>query len=72
MAISANIFEKCLPAIGNNVNECGAVTLCSVVTAESDELSSIFTDGSGNFRDLHALLATQFEIKASGAKTNGL
>lgn len=72
MAISANIFEKCLPAIGNNVNECGAVTLCSVVTAESDELSSIFTDGSGNFRDLHALLATQFEIKACGAKTNGL
>ena len=72
MAISANIFEKCLPAIGNNVNECGAVTLCSVVTAESDELTSIFTDGSGNFRDLHALLATQFEIKACGAKTNGL
>ena len=72
MAISANIFEKCLPAIGNNVNECGAVTLCNVVTAESDELSAIFTDGSGNYRDLRALLATQFEIKACGAKTNGL
>lgn len=72
MAISANIFEKCLPAIGNNVNECGAVTLCNVITAESDELTSIFTDGSGNFRDLHALLATQFEIKACGARTNGL
>lgn len=72
MAISANIFEKCLPAIGNNVNECGAVTLCNVITAESDELTSIFTDGSGNFRDLHALLATQFEIKACGARQNGL
>jgi hypothetical protein len=72
MAISANIFEKCLPAIGNNVNECGAVTLCDVITAESDELTNIFTDGSGHFRDLHALLATQFEIKACGAKTNGL
>jgi len=72
MAISANIFEKCLPAIGNNINECGAVTLCDVITAESDELTSIFTDGSGHFRDLRALLATQFEIKACGAKTNGL
>jgi len=72
MAISANIFEKCLPAIGNNINECGAVTLCDVITAESDELTSIFTDGSGHFRDLRALLATQFEIKACGAKQNGL
>lgn len=72
MAISANIFEKCLPAIGNNVNECGAVTLCNVITAESDELTSIFTDGAGSFRDLNALLATQFEIKACGAKQNGL
>lgn len=72
MAISSNIFEKCLPAIGNNVNECGAVTLCNVITAESDELTSIFTDGAGSFRDLNALLATQFEIKACGSKQNGL
>lgn len=72
MSVSANIFEKCLPAIGNNVNECGAVTLCDVITAESDELTSIFTDGSGHYRDLKALLATQFEIKACGAKQNGL
>ena len=72
MAISTNIFSKCLPAIGTNVNECGAVTLCDVVTPHSDELAAIFTDGEGNFRDLHALLATQFEIKACGAKQNGL
>jgi len=71
MAISSNIFEKCLPAIGNNINECGAVTTCDVLTAEADELAAIFTDGS-DFRDLKALLATQFEIKACGAKTNGL
>lgn len=71
MAISANIFEKCLPAIGNNINECGAVTLCNVITAEADELATIFQSGS-DFRDLHALLATQFEIKACGARTNGL
>lgn len=72
MAISSNIFSRCLPAIGSNVNECGAVTLCNVVTAHTDELVSIFTDGDGNFRDLHALLASQFEIKACGARTNGL
>lgn len=72
MAISSNIFSKCSPAIGNNVNECGAVTLCDVITAESDELESIFTDGAGHYRDLRALLATQFEIKACGARTHGL
>lgn len=72
VAAASNIFSKCLPAIGNNINECGAVTLCDVITAESDELESIFTDGAGHFRDLNALLATQFEIKACGAKTNGL
>lgn len=72
MAISSNIFSRCLPAIGSNINECGAVTLCNVVVAHTDELTNIFTDGAGNFRDLHALLATQFEIKACGAKTNGL
>ena len=71
MSVSSNIFEKCLPAIGNNINECGAVTSCDVLTAEGDELASIFTDGS-DFRDLNALLVSQFEIKACGAKQNGL
>lgn len=72
MAVSANIFSKCSPAIGNNVASCGAVTLCDVITAEEDELADIFTDGSGNYRDLKALLATQFEIKACGSRVNGL
>jgi len=73
MAISTNIFSKCLPAIGSNVNECGAVTLCDVVTAHSDELDDIFTEtSSGDYRDLRALLATQFSIKACGARQNGL
>lgn len=72
MAISSNIFSRCSPAIGNNVNECGAVTACDVITAESDELESIFTDGAGHYRDLRALLATQLEIKACGTKVNGL
>lgn len=71
MAISANIFEKCLPAIGTNINECGGLTLCDVSTATPALLETIFKDGS-SFRDMGALLATQFEIKACGAKVNGL
>lgn len=71
MAISANIFEKCLPAIGSNINSCGGLTLCDVSTATPSMLETIFKEGS-QFRDLSALLATQFEIKACGARTNGL
>lgn len=71
MAISANIFDKCLPAIGTNINECGGLTLCDVSTATPSMLETIFKEGS-QFRDLSALLATQFEIKACGARTNGL
>lgn len=70
--ISSNIFDKCLPAIGSSINSCGALTECDIVTATPDDLEDIFTDGSGNFRDLSSLLATQFEIKACGAKQNGL
>lgn len=72
MAISADIFSRCSPAIGNNINECGAVTLCDVITAQSGELHEIFTDANGAYRDMNALLATQFEIKACGTRINGL
>lgn len=71
MAISANIFSKCLPAIGNNSAECGGLTPCDVSTATPALLEEIFKEGS-QFRDMSALLATQFEIKACGARTNGL
>lgn len=71
MAISANIFEKCLPAIGTNINECGGLTMCDISTATPSMLDSIFKEGS-QFRDMGALLATQFEIKACGARVNGL
>jgi hypothetical protein len=69
--ISSNIFEKCLPAIGSSINSCGALTECDIVTATPDDLEDIFTD-SGDFRDMTSLLATHFEIKACGAKQNGL
>lgn len=71
MSISANIFEKCLPAIGTSINSCGALTECDIVTATPDELEEIFTS-DGDFRDMSSLLMTQFEIKACGTKQNGL
>lgn len=71
MAIATNLFDKCLPAIGSNNQECGALTLCDVATATPDLLNTIFKDGS-QFRDMSSLLATQIEIKACGARTNGL
>lgn len=72
MAISANIFEKCLPAIGTSINSCGALTECDIVTATPDDLETIFQDEGGDFRDMSSLLMTQFEIKACGTKQNGL
>lgn len=71
MSISANIFEKCLPAIGTSINSCGALTECDIVTATPDDLEDIF-QSEGDFRDMSSLLMTQFEIKACGTKQNGL
>lgn len=70
--ISSNIFEKCLPAISTDIARCGSVTLCNVATATGDTLKDIFSDADGNWRNMHSLLVSDFEIKACGAVTNGL
>jgi len=77
MAIAANIFStsasgRCLPAIGTSLSSCGTLTKCDIVTATPTVLASIFTDGSGNFRDMSSLLATQLELKMCGSRVNGL
>lgn len=77
MAIAANIFStqtggRCLPAIGTSLSSCGTLTKCSIVTATPSALATIFTDGSGNFRDMSSLLATQLELKMCGSRVNGL
>lgn len=71
MAVSANIFEKCAPAIGTNIATCGTLTACDIVTATADTLDDIFMSG-GDYRNMQSLLVTQFEIKACGTKANGL
>ena len=77
MAIASNIFStatggRCLPAIGTSLSSCGTLTKCSIVTATPTILAQIFTDGSGNFRDMSSLLATQLELKMCGSRVNGL
>lgn len=77
MSIASNIFSsdtggRCLPAIGTSLSSCGTLTKCSIVTATPAILATIFTDGSGNFRDMSSLLATQLELKMCGARVNGL
>jgi len=70
--ISANIFEKCLPAISTDIARCGSVTLCNVGKATGDTLKGIFSDGTGQWRNMLSLLVSDFEIKSCGAKVNGL
>lgn len=72
MAISTNIFEKCTPAIGTDLNRCGSVTMCNLRVPTKAELPSIFADGSGNFRLMSALFYQDFEAKACQAVQNGL
>jgi hypothetical protein len=70
--ISANIFEKCLPAISTDIARCGSVTLCNVGKATGSTLASIFSDSTGQWRNMLSLLVSDFEIKSCGAKVNGL
>jgi len=70
--ISANIFEKCLPAISTDIARCGSVTLCNVGKATGDTLATIFSDSTGQWRNMLSLLVSDFEIKSCGAKVNGL
>lgn len=72
MAVSANIFSKCLPAISTDIKHCGSVTICDIATATEADLASIFTDGDGKYRMMSALLMQDFEINACGAIQNGL
>lgn len=70
-AAAASLFAKCTPAIGTNINECGGLTKCQISTATPAILEEIFKEGS-QYRDMQSLIATQFEIKSCGARTNGL
>ena len=63
MAIAADVFSKCAPALGTNIKQCGSVTLCDAVPMNSDDLEDVFTK-SGDFRYLDALFKFEFELKS--------
>lgn len=71
MAIAADVFSKCAPALGTNIKQCGSVTLCDAVPMNSDDLEDVFTK-SGDFRYLDALFKFEFELKSCEAPQNGM
>lgn len=72
MPISADIFARCSPAFSTDIDRCGAATLCNISTTTSDELASIYADGSDRWRIMGALLEADFIGKACQIKLNGM
>lgn len=71
MAIAANVFAKCAPALGTNIKQCSSVTLCNAIPVETGDLTEIFTK-NGDFRYLDALFKFEFELKSCDAPQNGM
>lgn len=67
----SDLYAKCLPAFGTDVDRCGALTLCDISPTTIDELESIYADGSGRQRIIGALLESDFMGKACQIKQNG-
>lgn len=72
MAISANIFQKCLPAIGSDIARCGGVTLCDISPTGEDELAGIFQDGSSRRRIIGAMIEGDFMGKSCQIQDQGM
>lgn len=73
MAISSNIFAKCLPAVSSDIDRCGSVTLCNIDQTTSDELNARFGDGGDNAWTIDQTLFTvDYEAKACQIKENSL
>lgn len=74
MAISANIHEKCLPAISSDIDRCGAVSLCSIQLATAADENSIFGDGSEAtpWTMNEILYSVDYEAKACQIRENSL
>jgi hypothetical protein len=70
-SVSHNIFQKCLPAYGTDIKQCGTVTVCDVQTVNEEQLAEVFM-ANGNYRVLDALLLHDFEIKTCQTIQNGL
>lgn len=72
MAISENIFQKCLPAISTDINRCGSISNCDLGLPASDDLTTLFGDGDTPWTINEVLFLVDYEAKACGVKQNGL
>lgn len=71
MALVANSFAKCAPAISSNIIQCGSVTVCQAVPLQIADLDTVYMTGN-EFRVMRGLLEQDMEIKMCGAVQNGL
>lgn len=71
-ATSANIFSRCLPALGTNVDTCGAITACSATPLQSGDLSTIYGSTDSTYKILGNLISADFIGKAVGVRYNGM
>lgn len=71
MALTANTFAKCAPAISTNIKQCGTVALCQAAPLTTGDLTDAYLK-SGNYRVMEALLFFDMEIKQCGVTQLGM
>jgi hypothetical protein len=69
--LNPETFQRCAPALGTNIKQCGTVTLCDAKPLTVDQLNTIFKDGE-YYRVMHALLFHDIEIGMCEARQYGL
>ena len=68
----ADYFEKCSPLLRTDYDSCGGLTLCNVAPVTDSQLDTIFSDSSGRFRGIGALLEADMMGKACQVEENPL
>ena len=71
MALTANTFSKCAPAISTNIKQCGTVALCQAAPLTTGDLTDVYLK-SNSYRVMEALLFFDMEIKQCGVTQLGL
>lgn len=71
-AISANIFSRCTPAIGTDIDRCGALTLCSATYPGADDLQTWYGGNQAAYKIIMDLAAEHMRGKLQGVRQNGL
>lgn len=71
MALTANTFSKCAPALSTNIKQCGTVALCNAKPLTTDDLTDAYMKSS-EYRVMEHLLKADMEIKMCGETQNGL